>query len=98
MSRMPPDGRNGATRSGPGEHFWDAERVRTLRRLLALTQDEFAARLGTTQQTVSEWEVGKHRPRRMSAAMLARLAADAGLDGMREGSLAALDRRPWRME
>ena len=59
---------------------WDAQRVRALRYFLQLTQEEFSQRLGTTQQNVSEWERGKHRPRGMSITMLDKLAVEVGFE------------------
>jgi DNA-binding transcriptional regulator YiaG len=56
---------------------WDAEGVRALRQHLGLTQEELSARLGMRQQTVSEWEVGKHRPRGASRTLLSTLAEQA---------------------
>lgn len=58
---------------------WDAEAVRALRARLGLTQSELAERLGTRQQTVSEWETGASTPRRMSRRLLRMVAEDAGL-------------------
>jgi DNA-binding transcriptional regulator YiaG len=67
--------------SGAGKsRIWDAQRVRALRYFLQLTQEEFSQRLGTTQQNVSEWERGKHRPRGMSAIMLEKVAVEAGFE------------------
>ncbi len=66
--------------------IWDAQRVRALRQFLRLTQDEFAQRLGTRQQNVSEWECGKHRPRGMSIITLEKLAAEAGFDPVTSNS------------
>lgn len=57
---------------------WDADEIRALRAHLRMTQEEVAALLGTRQQTISEWEIGKHRPRGMSVAMLTRLAESSG--------------------
>ena len=37
---------------------WDKERIQALRRHMGLTQHEMAERLGTRQQTISEWETG----------------------------------------
>jgi DNA-binding transcriptional regulator YiaG len=56
---------------------WDAEGVRALRQHLGLTQEELSARLGMRQQTVSEWEVGKHRPRGASRTLLTTIAEQA---------------------
>ena len=67
--------------SGTGKsRTWDAQRVRALRYFLRLTQEEFSQRLGTSQQNVSEWERGKHRPRGMSIIMLEQLAVEAGFE------------------
>ncbi len=60
--------------SNPG---WNATRVRTLRRDLALSQEALARRLGVRQQTVSEWETGAYAPRGASAMMLGVLAERA---------------------
>ncbi len=52
--------------------------MRELRGYLGDTQAEFAARLGTRQQTVSEWETGSSRPRRMARRLLHLLAEERG--------------------
>lgn len=56
---------------------WDAELVRELRRHLAMTQREFATELNARQQTVSEWETGRYRPRGPSARLLTLIAEEA---------------------
>ena len=56
---------------------WDSERIQTLRRHLGLTQCELAERLGTRQQTISEWETGMYRPRGASATLLSIIAERA---------------------
>jgi DNA-binding transcriptional regulator YiaG len=56
---------------------WDAGAVKALRRHMKLSQDELAAALGTRQQTVSEWETGRYRPRGASATLLAIIAERA---------------------
>ncbi|MBI2858139.1 MAG: helix-turn-helix domain-containing protein [Chloroflexi bacterium] len=61
----------------PGKEKWDAERIRALRRHLGLTQSEMAGRLGTRQQTISEWEKGMYRPRGASATLLSIIAERA---------------------
>ena len=53
---------------------WDAAAVAALRARLGLTQAQFAGELGVRQQTVSEWETGRYRPRGASARLLAYLA------------------------
>lgn len=57
---------------------WNGDHVRRLRGYLGDTQSEFAERLGTRQQTVSEWETGASRPRRMSRRLLHLLAEERG--------------------
>ncbi len=57
---------------------WDAEAVRRLRDHLHATQAELADRLGTRQQTVSEWETGASTPRRMSRRLLHLVAEESG--------------------
>ena len=56
---------------------WDSERIQTLRRHLGLTQCELAERLGTRQQTISEWETGMYQPRGASATLLSIIAERA---------------------
>lgn len=57
---------------------WDARRVRALRQFLGLSQQELARELGSRQQTVSEWETGRYRPRGTSARLLSIIAERAG--------------------
>ncbi len=56
---------------------WDSEYIQALRRHLGLTQRELAERLGTRQQTVSEWETGMYKPRGASATLLSIIAERA---------------------
>ena len=56
---------------------WDNKRIQALRRHLDLTQRELAARLGTRQQTISEWETGMYKPRGASATLLSIIAEQA---------------------
>jgi len=56
---------------------WDSQRIHALRRHLGLTQRELAARLGTRQQTISEWETGMYEPRGASATLLSIIAERA---------------------
>ena len=53
---------------------WDSRRIQDLRRHLGLTQRELAERLGTRQQTISEWETGMYQPRGASATLLSIVA------------------------
>jgi len=56
---------------------WDSQRVQALRRHLVLTQRELADRLGTRQQTISEWETGMYKPRGASVTLLSIIAERA---------------------
>jgi len=49
---------------------WDAKRVRALREHLRATQGELAQELNVRQQTVSEWETDRYRPRGASEKLL----------------------------
>lgn len=65
----------------PGEKAnrlqWNSEHIRALRRHLGLTQRELANRLGTRQQTISEWEKGMYKPRGASSTLLSIIAERA---------------------
>jgi len=63
-----------------GRPQWDSEHIRALRRHLGLTQRELADRLGTRQQTISEWETGMYKPRGASATLLSITAERAKFD------------------
>lgn len=54
---------------------WNADRVKQLRRKLGLSQERFAARVGTTAGTVSRWEAGMRKPLRMAQERLAEIEA-----------------------
>lgn len=57
---------------------WSPASVQALRRHMAVTQTELAERIGTRQQTVSEWETGTARPRRMGRRILSMVAEESG--------------------
>lgn len=59
---------------------WDAGKVKALRQHLGLTQEELARRMGTRQQTISEWETGMYAPRGVSERMLGMVAETAGFE------------------
>ena len=56
---------------------WDAGNIQALRRHLRLTQTEMSEKLGTRQQTISEWETGMYCPRGASARLLSLVAEQA---------------------
>jgi DNA-binding transcriptional regulator YiaG len=66
-----------AERKRAGRAAWDAYTVRALRQHMKLSQGELAEQLGTRQQTVSEWETGRYRPRGASATLLTMIAERA---------------------
>jgi DNA-binding transcriptional regulator YiaG len=49
---------------------WSKIKVTALRKHLGITQSEMAEKLGTRQQTISEWETGAYKPRGMSVTLL----------------------------
>lgn len=53
---------------------WTGQDVLALREALGMTQARFASELGVRQQTVSEWETGRYRPRGASLRLLSILA------------------------
>jgi len=56
---------------------WDKARIQALRRHLGLTQRQMAQKLGTRQQTISEWETGMYKPRGASSTLLSIIAEQA---------------------
>ena len=70
---------------------WDADLVHQLRRHLAMTQREFATELNARQQTVSEWETGRYRPRGPSARLLTVIAEEAAFAYKATGQRGASD-------
>ena len=60
-----------------GRRQWDSKRIQALRRHLGLTQRELADKLGSRQQTISEWETGMYKPRGASATLLSIIAERA---------------------
>ena len=56
---------------------WDSKRIQALRRYLGLTQRALAEKLGTRQQTISEWETGMYEPRGASSTLLSMIAEQA---------------------
>jgi len=64
-------------RPGMYQEQWDYRKIQALRRHLGLTQRELSDRLGTRQQTISEWETGMYRPRGASATLLSIIAEQA---------------------
>ncbi|OGO30243.1 MAG: hypothetical protein A2Z29_09020 [Chloroflexi bacterium RBG_16_56_11] len=65
------------TRKSERGATWDGRSIQALRRHLGLTQQELSERLGTRQQTISEWETGMYRPRGASATLLSMVAEQA---------------------
>ena len=59
------------------KYKWDAKSIRALRRHLGMTQQQMSEELGVRQQTVSDWELGYHRPRGGMARLLSIVAERA---------------------
>ena len=57
---------------------WDAQAVRQLRRQMGMSQQEFARHLGVRQQTVSDWEIGKHHVQRHLERVLTMVGEQVG--------------------
>jgi DNA-binding transcriptional regulator YiaG len=64
-------------KSAEKKRRWDGENIQALRRHLGLTQRELSEKLGTRQQTISEWETGMYRPRGASSTLLSIIAEQA---------------------
>ena len=57
---------------------WEANSIRKLRRHMEMTQQQMSDELGIRQQTVSDWELGYHRPRGGMTRLLTIVAERAG--------------------
>ena len=53
---------------------WDKNKIKALRQHLELTQTELAEKMGTRQQTISEWEIVMYQPRGTSSTLLTIIA------------------------
>ncbi len=65
----------------PRDDDWNEGAVRALREHLRMSQRQFAGEVNARQQTVSEWETGRYRPRGASARLLTLIAEQAGYYG-----------------
>jgi len=59
------------------KYEWNADNIRALRRHLDMSQQQMSEELGIRQQTVSDWELGYHRPRGGMARLLTIVAERA---------------------
>ncbi len=59
------------------KYEWNADNIRALRRHLDMSQQQMSEELGIRQQTVSDWELGYHRPRGGMARLLTLVAERA---------------------
>ncbi|MCC7275542.1 MAG: N-6 DNA methylase [Alphaproteobacteria bacterium] len=66
-----------------------AASLRAIRARLDLTQEQLAERLGVSFATVNRWEGGSNMPQKAARAMIAALAAEAGIDMNEPGAGAA---------
>ena len=78
LGRMAPYSARGRQ---PRDDDWNEDAVRALREHLRMSQRQFADEVNARQQTVSEWETGRYRPRGASARLLTLIAEQAGYYG-----------------
>ena len=67
-----------ARRDPKGIPIWNKELILTYRKFLGLTQKQFGEKLSIRQQTVADWEVGKHSPANMACIVLHMFAKGDG--------------------
>ena len=58
--------------------LWNADLLKALRRHTGWSQQDLAERLEIYQQTISDWEVGAHKPQKVMSKLLTQLAREAG--------------------
>ncbi len=75
---------------------WDSEYILALRRHLGLTQRELAERMGTRQQTISEWEKGMYKPRGASSTLLFIIAERAQFE-YKATPFQKTPKKPWQI-
>lgn len=63
---------------GKSRIVWNADTIKALRQHMGLTQKEMSEKLGTRQQTISEWETGMYKPRGATRTLLNIVAERAG--------------------
>ncbi len=73
---QPETGRPMAVKRKP-KYEWNADNIRALRHHLDMSQQQMSEELGIRQQTVSDWELGYHRPRGGMARLLTLVAERA---------------------
>ena len=59
------------------KYEWNANSIRALRDHLDMSQQQMSQELGIRQQTISDWELGHHRPRGGMAHLLTIVAERA---------------------
>lgn len=57
---------------------WTGEQIKSLREFAGWSQQELANRLQVRQQTISDWEVGHHKARRVMSRLLQMIAEEVG--------------------
>ncbi len=62
------------------KYKWNADSIRALRQHLEMSQQKMSEELGIRQQTVSDWELGSHRPRGGMAHLLTIVAERADFE------------------
>lgn len=57
--------------------LWNAELIKALRRHTGWSQQDLAEKLEIYQQTISDWEVGAHKPQKAMSKLLTLIAKEA---------------------
>ncbi|MFQ5611674.1 MAG: helix-turn-helix transcriptional regulator [Anaerolineae bacterium] len=57
---------------------WTSEQIKALREFAGWSQQQLADKMGTRQQTISEWETGMYTPRRSTTRHLQLIAREIG--------------------
>jgi DNA-binding transcriptional regulator YiaG len=57
---------------------WTGEQIKALRDFAGWSQQQLADKMGTRQQTISEWETGMYTPRRSTTKHLQLIAREIG--------------------
>jgi DNA-binding transcriptional regulator YiaG len=80
-----PAPRNEALLNAEPPNPWPADRIRSLRTRLSVTQTDFADLMGVRTATISEWENGHREPSPMARRLLDRINASTKIFGTNGG-------------
>lgn len=63
----------------------DAQRIRVIRAYTGYGAGEFAAKVGVSRQSLTDWERGRSTPGLRACKALAKIIRDAGLELRKDG-------------